>query len=90
MNGMDPFIEPIEVIRMVEYIVRAQSCVGAFNSTFTNLHDAEISVKCIREVNSYLKDNEKYHGWVSKWEGYSLDDGSKVTVSCDAVKNLDF
>ena len=54
MNGMDPFIEPIEVIRMVEYIVRAQSCVGAFNSTFTNLHDAEISVKCIREVNSYI------------------------------------
>ena len=75
---------------MIEYVVRAQSEVGSFNSSYTNLRDAGVCVKSIKEVNTHLKDNEKYHGWVSKWEGYSLDDGSKVTVSCDAVKNLDF
>lgn len=37
---------------MVEYIVRAQSDVGGFNSSFTNLHDASVCVRSIKEVNT--------------------------------------
>jgi len=75
---------------MIEYIVRAQSEVGSFNSSYTNLHDAGVCVKSIKEVNTHLKDNERYHGWVTIWEGYSLDDGSKVTVSAKLADGLDF
>lgn len=63
-----------------------------------NLHDAEVSRGAFVEINERTNkmfcksDAEKllWHGYVRQWEGYQLDDGSWVTVSCDANPELDF
>lgn len=63
-----------------------------------NLHDAEVSRNAFISINEstnnlLLKsqaDKFIWHGYVRRWEGYPLDDGSWVTVSCDAIPELDF
>ena len=54
------------------------------------LHDAEASVRSIKKLNEHLPDKLKFHGWVTIWEGYELDDHSKVTVSANPAKELYF
>ena len=76
---------------IIEYCVRTSN---SFNNEFTimnkNLHDAEVSVRSIKQINEYLPDELKFHGWVTIWEGYELDDHSKVTVSANPVNGLYF
>lgn len=63
-----------------------------------NLQDAEVSRSTFISVNENTNkmfcesDAKKFiwHGYVRRWEGYQLDDGSWVTVSCDAIPELDF
>ena len=74
-----------------EYCIRAANILtNGFTITHESLHDAEVSVSAIKEVNLHLTDNLKFHGWVTIWTGYSLDDGSKVTVSEELVDGLNF
>ena len=69
-----------------EYYVRVSSSLMAnsleyeFAIANENLHDAEVSVHSIKKLNEHLSDELKFHGWVTIWEGYELDDHSKVTV----------
>lgn len=76
---------------ITEYCVRASN---SLNNEFTivneNLHDAEVSVRSIKQLNKRLTDELKFHGWVTIWEGYELDDHSKVTVSANPVNGLYF
>lgn len=63
-----------------------------------NLHDAEVSRNAFISINEstnkmFCENDAKqfiWHGYVRRWEGYPLDDGSWVTVSCDAIPELDF
>lgn len=79
---------------MIEYIVRAHNSIGGFHMEFSNERDASISVNAIKKANAALdmKDKDKYvfHGWVTRWEGYALEDGSRVTQSADCIRDLDF
>lgn len=79
---------------MIEYIVRAHNSIGSFHIEFSNERDAGISVNAIKKANAALdmKDKDKYifHGWVTRWEGYALEDGSRVTQSAEPVCGLDF
>ena len=74
-----------------EYCIRASN---SLNNEFTivneNLHDAEVSVRSIKKLNEHLSDELKFHGWVTIWEGYELDDHSKVTVQANPVNWLYF
>lgn len=76
---------------ITEYCIRASN---SLNNEFTianeNLHDAEVSVRSIKKLNEHLPDELKFHGWVTIWEGYELDDHSKVTVSANPVNGLYF
>ena len=76
---------------ITEYCIRASN---SLNNEFTianeNLHDAEVSVRSIKKLNEHLSDELKLHGWVTIWEGYELDDHSKVTVSANPVNGLYF
>ena len=76
---------------ITEYCIRASN---SLNNEFTivdeNLHDAEVSVRSIKKLNEHLSDELKLHGWVTIWEGYELDDHSKVTVSANPVNWLYF
>ena len=76
---------------MTEYCVRAgNSKTDGFTITHNSLHDAEVSVRSIRKANKFLTDDLKFHGWVTIWNGYELEDGSKVTVSAELANGLDF
>ena len=76
---------------MTEYCIRAyNSLTDGFTITCNNLHDAGISVCAIRQANEHLTDNLKFHGWVTLWGGYELEDGSKVTTSEVLIKGLGF
>ena len=76
---------------IVEYCVRASNSLNnEFTITNKNLHDAEVSVRSIKQLNERLTDEVKFHGWVTIWEGYELDDHSKVTVSANPVNGLYF
>ena len=76
---------------MIEYCVRASNSLNnEFTITNNNLHDAEVSVRSIKKLNEHLPDELKFHGWVTIWEGYELDDHSKVTVSANTAKELYF
>ena len=76
---------------ITEYCIRASN---SLNNEFTivneNLHDAEVSVRSIKKLNEHLSDELKFHGLVTIWEGYELDDHSKVTVSANPVNGLYF
>lgn len=76
---------------ITEYCIRASN---SLNNEFTiankNLHDAEVSVRSIKQINEHMPDELKFHGWVTIWEGYELDDHSKVTVSANPAKGLYF
>lgn len=76
---------------ITEYCIRASN---SLNNEFTianeNLHDAEVSVRSIKKLNEHLSDELKFHGRVTIWEGYELDDHSKVTVSANPVNELYF
>lgn len=77
---------------MIQYLVRASNANGGFTSTFDTLHDAEVSLNAIREVNQCLNESGLtdmlFTAWITKWEGYTLEDGSKVTVSAEQVALL--
>ena len=76
---------------ITEYCVRASNSLkNDFNITNKDLHDAEVSVSSIKKLNEHLPDELKFHGWVTIWEGYELDDHSKVTVSANPVNGLYF
>lgn len=76
---------------MTEYIVRSQNSLNnGWSSIYASKHDAEVAVNAIKEANAYLSDTYKFHGWVTRWNGYSLDDGSKVTVSAEMIRGLNF
>lgn len=76
---------------IIEYCVRASNSLkNEFTITNNNLHDAEVSVRSIKQLNEHLPDELKFHGWVTIWEGYELDDHSKVTVSANPAKELYF
>lgn len=76
---------------ITEYCVRASNSLkNGFNITNKDLHDAEVSVRSIKKLNEHLTDELKFHGWVTIWEGYELDDRSKVTVSANPVNGLYF
>ena len=76
---------------ITEYCVRASNSLkNEFTITNNNLHDAEVSVRSIKQLNEHLPDELKFHGWVTIWEGYELDDHSKVTVSANIAKELYF
>ena len=76
---------------ITEYCVRASNSLkNEFTITNNNLHDAEVSVRSIKQLNEHLPDELKFHGWVTIWEGYELDDHSKVTVSSNPAKELYF
>ena len=80
---------------MVEYILRSYNNDGGnFSNVFSNIKEAEHGVGVLKQANnflpSWLKDKLSFHGWIERWEGYTLDDGSKVTVSCNAIKGFDF
>ena len=65
-----------------EFILHVEHRSGAkgFINTFDNLSDAEFAVKQLEDLNASLSHSGKFYGFVTKWQGYSLDDGSKVTV----------
>lgn len=66
---------------IIEYCVRASNSLNnGFTITNKNSHDAEVSVRSIKKLNEHLSDELKFHGWVTIWEVYELDDHSKVTV----------
>lgn len=76
---------------MIKYFVRSHnSFYEGWNDEFDNTHDASIAVQAIKKANKYLDDKRKFHGWVTLWKGYRLDDGSYVTESAEPVKGLDF
>lgn len=76
---------------ITEYCVRASNSLNnEFAIANENLHDAEVSVRSIKKLNEHLSDELKFHGWVTIWEGYELDDHSKVTVSANPVNRLYF
>lgn len=76
---------------ITEYCVRASNSLkNEFTITNENLHDAEVSVRSIKQLNEHLPDELKFHGWVTIWEGYELDDHSKVTMSANPVNGLYF
>lgn len=76
---------------ITEYCVRASNSLNnEFAIVNENLHDAEVSVRSIKQLNEHLTDELKFHGWVTIWEGYELDDHSKVTVSANPVNGLYF
>ena len=89
---------------VVKFIVVAycKACENTPVSTISierdNLHDAEISRGVFVEINERTNkmfcegdtENLLWHGYIRQWEGYQLDDGSWVTVSCDAIPELDF
>ena len=76
---------------ITEYCVRASNSLNnEFTITNENLHDAEVSVRSIKQLNEHLTDELKFNGWVTIWEGYELDDHSKVTVSANPVNGLYF
>ena len=80
-----------DLYMIIEYCVRAaNSLTNGFTITNKNLHDAEVSVRSIKQLNEHLPDELKFHGWVTIWEGYELDDHSKVTVAANLAKGLDF
>ena len=65
-----------------EFILHVEHRSGAkgFINIFDNLSDAEFAVKQLEDLNTSLSYSGKFYGFVTKWQGYSLDDGSKVTV----------
>ena len=76
---------------IIEYCVRASNSLNnEFSITNKDFHDAEVSVRSIKQLNEHLPDELKFHGWVTIWEGYELDDHSKVTVSANIAKELYF
>ena len=76
---------------MLEYCVRAgNSLTNGFTITHKNLHDATVAVRAIKQANKFLSDEMKFHGWVTIWNGYKLDDNSKVTVSEKLANGLNF
>jgi hypothetical protein len=71
---------------MKVFVVHPQNQMGkGWTSKYETLHDAEVSVRAIKEANSYLSTEYQFHGWVTEWNGHSLPDGSKVTESAEAV-----
>lgn len=76
---------------MIEYCIRAgNSLSNGFTIIHKNLHDATVAVRAIKQTNEFLSDEMKFHGWVTIWDGYKLDDGSKVTVSAKLADDLNF
>lgn len=76
---------------ITEYCVRASNSLkNEFSITNKDFNDAEVSVRSIKKLNEHLPDELKFHGWVTIWEGYELDDHSKVTVSANTAKELYF
>ena len=76
---------------ITEYCVRASNSLNnEFSITNKDFHDAEVSVRSIKQLNEHLPDELKFHGWVTIWEEYELDDHSKVTVSANTAKELYF
>lgn len=77
---------------ITQYIVRASNSNGSFTQTFDTLHDAEVSLNAIRKVNHCLNESSLadmlFSAWVTKWEGYTLDDGSKVTKCAEDIAHL--
>lgn len=77
---------------MVRYCVRACTADGSshVNFNFDTLHDAYVSAQSLSKVNEHLEDKFKFHGWITCWKGYSLDDGSFVTQSEDLMVGSEF
>lgn len=76
---------------MTKYFVHSSNSLSeGWNGEYDTVHDAGVAVKAIKMANGCLEDCRKFHGWVTCWNGYSLDDGSKVTVSAEPVVGLDF
>ena len=79
-----------------EYYVRVSNSLMAnsleyeFSIANKSLHDAEISVCSINQLNKHLPDELKFHGWVTILEYNELDDHSKVTVSAKTANGLNF
>ena len=77
---------------ITQYIVRASNSNGSFTSTFDTLHDAEVSLNAIMEVNKCLSESGLsdmlFTAWITKWEGYTLDDCSKVTKCAEDIAHL--
>lgn len=75
---------------MKKYCVRLDCENSYANAEFNHLRDAKVFVNTLRKVNKHLDDKLKFHGWVTLWKGYQLDDESYVTESAELVKGLDF
>lgn len=75
---------------MKKYCVRMASEYSHANAEYNDLHDAEIFVNTIRKVNEHLDDRLKFHGWITCWEGYQLEDESYVTTSAKLVSGSEF
>ncbi len=77
---------------ITQYLVRASNPNGSFTSTFDTLHDAEVSLNAIRDVNQCLSESGLadmiFNAWVTKWEGYTLEDGSKVTKCAECIAHI--
>ena len=76
---------------MTKYLVRASNSLSeGWTDEYDTVHDATVAVKAIKLANNCLDNNRKFHGWVTCWNGYALDDGSIVTVSAEPVDSLNF
>ena len=74
---------------MKSYFVRVQNSTGSsWSSEYGTLHDAETEIATLKKVNALIDESLQFHGWVTEWRGYSLDDGSWVTESSTAI--MDF
>lgn len=68
------------------YFVHTQNSVGGhWTSEYQSLKDAKVEVATIKKVNALVEEPHQFHGWVTEWEGYSLDDGSRVTKTATPV-----
>lgn len=75
---------------MKKYRIRMASEYNHADAEYDDLHDAEVFVNTIRKINEHLDDKLKFHGWITCWEGYQLDDGSYVTTSAELVSESEF
>ena len=77
---------------MTQYLVRASNHFSSFHKECDTLHDARLCVDTIIDTNKILKESNmelySFHGWVTEWKGYRLEDGGCVTESARPV--LDF
>ena len=74
----------------IEFVLHAENRSDAkgFSKHFNSIEDAEFAVRQLEGLNASLSYSSKFFGHVIKWEGYTLDDGSKVTV--DAIPVIIF